>query len=71
MPEITFSGKSSAKGRNGYFTLRSAELTLTRRARRPVHLEFFSQRHNGAPVYLQLTQEDAVALRDLLVIGLV
>jgi hypothetical protein len=67
MPEIIFSGKSTAIGRNGFFKLRTASLA-TVESRRPTRLEFHSQRRgtSGAPIQLQLTREDAAALARLL-----
>lgn len=61
---VTFAGGSRVKGRNGYFTLQSAELTPVKNK---IFLELYSKRRDGsAPVYMQLTSEDAEKLSALL-----
>lgn len=65
---VTFSGKSQAKGRNGYFVLCQATLVeIASDEEQPFHLDFCSRRSGVVgPARLQLTREDAEALRAFL-----
>jgi hypothetical protein len=65
------SGKSEARGRNGWFQIRLLQ-RITWDSHTPPNytaeiLEFKSQREgSSAPIILHLTQEDADALREIL-----
>jgi len=65
---VTLSGKSQAKGRNGYFALCQATLVeIASDEEQPFHLDFCSKRSGVVgPARLQLTREDAEALRGFL-----
>jgi hypothetical protein len=70
MNEITFSGESDAKGRNGYFKLhRADQMVIGATAHDPkrVIVEFMSKRTgNAPPISLQLTEADAATLAGFL-----
>ena len=65
---VTFSGKSQAKGRNGYFAMFQATLVeIASDEEQPFHLDFCSKRSGVVgPARLQLTREDAETLRRFL-----
>ena len=65
---VTLSGKSQAKGRNGYFALsHTTLLEVASDEEHPFHLDFCSKRSGAVgPARLQLTREDAAALRGFL-----
>jgi hypothetical protein len=65
---VTLTGKSQAKGRNGYFALSHSTLwEVASDEEHPFHLDFCSKRSGGVgPARLQLTREDAESLRGFL-----
>lgn len=68
-----FSGKSMAKGRNGYFKLHGGEVWDLSGVDNewPVIVDFRSKRNGDAPpIRFQLTREDAAALRSFLNVAL-
>ena len=67
MNRLTFSGKSHAKGRNGYFWLHYAEVWGCFSDQQPIRVDMGSKREgNAPPMRLSLTIEDATLLRDFL-----
>lgn len=67
MLQTLFSGKSQAKGRNGYFVLHKLNSWRWPNDLQPVWLEFWSKREGEAPpIRMQLTMEDAKLLREAL-----
>ena len=65
---VVFSGKSQGKGRNGYFALHQVTLVeIASDEEQPFHLDFCSRRSGVVgPARLQLTRQDAEALRGFL-----
>ena len=65
---VSFTGKSQAKGRNGYFALSHASLLeVLSNQEHPFHVDFCSRRSGlVGSARLQLTREDAESLRSFL-----
>lgn len=66
--KIIMSGKSSARGRNGYYKLEAAEVSvLSLLSKRPVHIDFYSSKTlltGIGAARVALTIPDAIALYD-------
>lgn len=67
MTTVTFSGKSEAKGRNGYFHMAGAQATrLNMPNDTPYHISLYSSRPAPpSPIYMMMTKDDLIVLRTL------
>jgi hypothetical protein len=64
---VKFSGKSHAKGRNGYFKLHELHSYEIETDEQPLQLDIYSKRSGDAPpIRFKLTREDAATLRDFM-----